>query len=352
MSRALDTFLDTFRQISVAIPVIASAPGRVNLIGEHTDYSGGYVLPLALEQRTEVCLAVGVGAPGTLTAHSVEAGQASVPLDAAATGVWTDYLIGAVKILGLNVPSLTVAIASDVPLGAGLSSSAALEVATLRALRAALSLKLSDYELAYAAQRIENEHLGLKTGIMDQMAASLGQPGAPLLFDTYTGKTEPLPMFSDAVFMIFHSGVSRRLVDGAYNDRRAATDFALEHLGVKRLVNIHAAQITHLPTTIQPRIRHVVSENARVLQAAEALKADAPEPFGALMSAAHVSMRDDFEASHEQVDVQVAFAQDQGALGARITGAGFGGSYVVLAPRNSDLADKILTQFPHARRVA
>ena len=341
-----------FEEIGGTVGVEATAPGRVNLIGEHTDYSGGYVLPLALERRAAVCLSINAGKAGFLSANSREEGLAEVSLDATPTGVWTDYIIGAVKVLGLQLSSLTIGLASDVPLGAGVSSSAAFEVSLLRALREAAGVDLSDRDLAYAAQRIENEHLGLKTGIMDQMASSLGQPGAPLLFDTHTGETQTLPMFTDAEFITFHSGVSRRLVEGAYNERRAATDSALETLSVERLVGISEAQIATLPADTQPRVRHVASENARVLEAAEALRFNDAGRFGQLMNAAHASMRDDFEASHELVDAQVAFAQDQGALGARITGAGFGGCYVVLAKKHKDLAAKILSQFPAARRVA
>ena len=337
--------------------VTASAPGRVNLIGEHTDYSGGYVLPLALKRRTYVSLAINQGAEGMLEAHSREEGHATCPLSQAPKGGWTDYLCGAVRIandLGAGITSLTIGLASDVPLGAGVSSSAALEVSILRALRAASGLELSDKDLAYAAQRIENLHLGLKTGIMDQMASSLGQPGAPILFDTHTSGVQPLPMFQDAQFMTFHSGVSRRLVDGAYNERRTATDSALASLGVERLVDISDTQIHTLPEAHQARVRHVVSENARVLEAAEALKTNQPATFGALMNAAHASMRDDFEASHEDVDAQVTTALAAGALGARITGAGFGGCFVVLA--GNEVAESVktalLAKFPNAKLVA
>ena len=327
-------------------PMEGSAPGRVNLIGEHTDYSGGYVLPQALELRTYVALAINEGPSGTLSANSREEGQATADLSAQAPGIWTDYLVGAVKVmnqLGANISSLQIGLASDVPLGAGVSSSAALEVSVLRALRKASGLGIRDQDLAYAAQRIENEHLGLKTGIMDQMASSLGTPGAPLLFDTHTGETEVLPMFTDAVFMTFHSGVSRRLVEGAYNERRAATDAALETLKVERLVDIDEGQIATLPAAIQPRVRHVVSENARVRNAAAALKADQPEAFGDLMNAAHASMRDDFEA-----------ALAAGALGARITGAGFGGCYVVLAKASAAQAvcERLLSEFETAKQVS
>ena len=334
----------------------ASAPGRVNLIGEHTDYSGGYVLPLALTQRTYVALALNQGAEGRLYANSREQGAAEASLEAPATGSWTDYLVGAVqqlRALGGKVRSLHIGLASDVPLGAGVSSSAALEVATLRALRQACQVQISDVALAYAAQRIENAYLGLKTGIMDPMAASLGTAGAPLLFDTHSGHTETLPLFSRAVFLTFHSGVSRRLVDGAYNQRRAATDAALKALGVPRLVGLSAKQIESLTRAIRPRVRHVVTENARVLAAVEALRADDPVEFGALMQAAHASMRDDFAASHEQVDAQVKAALAAGALGARITGAGFGGCFVVLAwaQTAAQIRTALLRQFPTARHL-
>lgn len=321
------------------------------------NYSGGYVLPLALTLRTYVALSVNTGVEGQLRAKSREEGEASVSLSDAADNLWTDYLIGTVRVmndLGAGITSLTIGLASDVPLGAGVSSSAALEVSILLALREACGLTISDADLAYAAQRIENQHLGLKTGIMDQMASSLGNPGAPLLFDTHSGTTQTLPAFTDTTFLTFHSGVSRRLVEGAYNERRAATDQALDILRVERLVDISEAQIAALPTAIQPRVRHVTSENARVLAAAEALKSNDPTTFATLMNAAHASMRDDFEASHPEVDAQVQTALTAGALGARITGAGFGGCYVTLCPNTQiqSLTKTLLEQFPQARRVA
>ena len=352
---AADTNMNTVAMNTVAIE--ASAPGRVNLIGEHTDYSGGYVLPLALERRTWVALAINQAPTGTLHANSQQEGKATADLNAPASNLWTDYLVGAVRLmneLGAGIDSLTIGLASDVPLGAGVSSSAALEVSVLRALRTACHLTLSDTDLAYVAQRIENEHLGLQTGIMDQMAASLGTPGAPLFFDTHTGLAEPLPMFSDACFLTFHSGVSRRLVEGAYNERRAATDLALQTLNLERLVQVSPAQIAQLPAAIHPRVRHVTTENERVLAAVAALKGDQPEIFARLMNAAHASMRDDFAASHDDVDAQVAAALRAGAMGARITGAGFGGCYVALSrpDKVADICADLLAQFPFAKRVA
>ncbi len=334
----------------------ASAPGRVNLIGEHTDTSGGLVLPLTLARRTYVALALNGGPKGRIRANSREEGLAEADLDAPASGQWIDYICGAVRLMrqaGAQIDSLCVGLASDLPLGAGVSSSAALEIALLRALRLATGLTLSDSDLAYMAQKIENKHLGLKTGIMDQMASSLGTPGAPLLFDTHTGHTRDLPMLSDHRFLTFHSGVSRRLVDGAYNDRRAAIDLALKTLGRVRLMDVPERELAQLPAAIVPRARHVVSENARVQAAVQALIDQDAAALGHLMNQAHASMRDDFAASHARVDAQVAAATAAGALGARITGAGFGGCFVALVPeaRAAHICADLLSRFPEAQQV-
>lgn len=335
----------------------SSAPGRVNLIGEHTDYSGGLVMPLALDRRTHVALCLNNGKPGQLRANSREAGLAVGSINQPVSNHWTDYIRGAVlemRKVGAEISSIDLGVASDVPLGAGVSSSAALEISVLRAIRLETGINLSDVDLAYMAQRIENDHLRLKTGIMDQMASSLGDVGRPLLFDTYTGNTEPLPSFQDCVFLTFHSGISRRLLEGAYNERRASTDLALKLLNLKQLVAVSTQQIESLPEAIQPRIRHVVSENTRVLKAASAIREQESVRFGKLMNEAHESMRDDFEASHKEVDLQVNEALKMGAIGARITGAGFGGCYVILVPthKSEEIRTKLLRKFQDSRQVA
>ncbi|GGQ95634.1 galactokinase [Deinococcus ruber] len=308
---------------------VATAPGRVNLLGEHTDYQGGFVLPAAIPQQATVSIARNGGTAHRL--HSVNLNQTlSVPLGEKGTG-FAPYLTGSIALSGIS-DALDVWVSSDVPSG-GLSSSAALELATLRALRTLYGLSLDDVELALLGVRVEHEYVGVMCGVMDQMASSLADTTHMLFLDTRSLERRTLPMptsaeYGTAQVLVIDSGVPRRLAESGYNERRAQVEEASRLLGVKELRDVtDLSALDALPDLLQRRARHVVSENARVL---EALHADAAH-FGQLMNASHASLQHDYEVSHPQVDVLVALLQKQaGVYGARMTGAGFGGAVVAL----------------------
>ncbi|WP_425148297.1 galactokinase [Deinococcus sp.] len=309
--------------------VTAQAPGRVNLLGEHTDYQGGYVLPAAIPQQATVSVARNGGKQHRL--HSANLGQTlSVPVGEVGTG-FAPYLTGSVALAGVH-DALDIWVSSEVPSG-GLSSSAALELATLRALRALYSLPLDDVDLALLGQRVEHEYVGVMCGIMDQMASSLADTAHMLFLDTRSLERRKLPLPADsargtAQILVIDSGVPRRLAESGYNERRSQVEEASLLLGVTQLRDVQeVAALDALPERLKQRARHVVTENARVL---EALHADAGH-FGRLMNASHASLQHDYEVSHPQVDVLVALLQKQaGVYGARMTGAGFGGAVVAL----------------------
>jgi galactokinase len=324
--------------------VVARAPGRVNLIGEHTDYSDGFVLPLALPRETEVQLARATG-------RRVRAVSLDVPPLAPVeyqlgeerrTGGWVDYLQGVTAVLPPLGAGFDLRVSSRVPLGAGLSSSASFEVAVLRALRAAFTLDIDDVALARLGQRVETEFVGAPVGIMDQMAASLADAGSALFLDTRTLAYQKVPLPASADLVVIHSGVTHGHAGGEYRTRRAECEQAAAALGVKVLRDAGLAdlgRIAALPAPLDRRARHVVTENARVLEAVEALRAGDLPRLGALLVAGHTSLRDDFEVSVPEIDRLVALAAaTPGVHGARLTGGGFGGSVVVLADRDRAVA--------------
>ena len=320
------SFRDVFGIDSV---VSARAPGRVNLLGDHTDYNDGFVLPTAIPQQT-VVEAAPDGRDGM---HEVY----SATLDRMArfdTGALTDfarYVGGCVRVLerrGARIPALRLRIASDVPVGAGLSSSAAVEVATLRALDGLLGLGLDPEEVAHLAHRAEVEFAGVSCGIMDQMACSLGRTDRMLFLDTMTLERELLPLPADSELLVMHSGVPRSLAGSDYNRRRAECEAAAAMLGVRSLRMVDdLGAVDRLPSPLRERARHVITENRRVLAARNA---DATA-FGALMTQSHASLRDDYAVSLPAMDALVAaLNQEPGVFGARLTGAGFGGCCVAL----------------------
>jgi galactokinase len=313
-----------------------SAPGRVNLIGEHTDYNGGFVLPVALPQRTVA--EVALRADRTVRAWSAATSELLgyvVGNESRGRG-WLDYVQGITAALaaeGCSLSGFDLRLTSDVPIGAGVSSSAALEVALLRALRTALALPLDDVALARVAQRAENEFVGARTGIMDQMAASLGRPGTALFIDTLSLAHESVPLRGDIELVVVDSGVSHAHAGGEYNARRTDCERACHLLGVESLRALSPGDLAGvvLPEPLGRRVRHVVTENARVLAAVEALRAGDGPALGALLRASHASLRDDYAVSTPEVDtlVEIAHADPQ-VLGARMTGGGFGGAVVML----------------------
>jgi galactokinase len=309
----------------------------VNLIGEHTDYNGGFVLPTPIPREARVELTpredgrVHVRSDQVSDAGAYVVGQEQPRWD------WLDYVQGvtwALRDAGFTVDGFTLSVASDVPMGAGLSSSAAFEVAMLRAIRAAFGLDLDDTRLALLGQRAENDFVGARCGIMDQMVASLGQPGTALFLDTRSLEFRRVPLPRAADIVVIHSGVSHALAGGDYNTRRAECEAAARALGVQWLRELAPAdlpRLAKLPEPLGRRARHVVTEDERVLAAVEAMEANHVEALGRLFDASHASMRDDFEVSTPEVDLLVEIAQrDASVFGARMTGGGFGGAVVVL----------------------
>ncbi len=334
------------------------APGRVNLIGDHTDYNDGFVFPVALEIGTFI--AYSRNTDGRIRARSMNM-EAQLERDVMSPvfGDWLDYVIGALQALvgytGAPLPSgLDLTIGSTVPTGASVSSSAALQVATLRAAVEAFGIEITPEKLAQLAQSSENNYVGVNCGLMDQMASSTGKPGWALFFDTMTLETTLDPLPTTHSFVTLHSGLSRQLTSGAYNERRSQCEAAAAELGVPSLRTATLDQIGTLAGKTQARARHVVTENARVLQARDALKARDMAQFGTLMTESHWSLSQDFETSTREVDALVDSCLSRGALGARITGAGFGGCIVALVPAGEEarLAASLRLAHPTAWLVA
>ncbi|MFO0573508.1 MAG: galactokinase [Polyangia bacterium] len=352
---------------------VAAAPGRVNLIGEHTDYNGGFVLPAAIRQRARVYLRLHPGEQ-VVRAASAQLEPAPPPAAAGPDGVATytlgaearrggfiDYVQGVTYALrreghGGRLCGFDLYVDSSVPLGSGLSSSAALEVALLRALRAALALPIGDVTLALLGQRAENELVGVPCGVMDQMAASLCTGDSALFLDTRTLRSERVPLLAGHELVVIHSGLAHQLANGDYRTRRHECEEAARRLGVQLLCELPCsdevlARIAALPEPLGRRARHVVTEHARVPQAVAALRAGDGARLGALMSASHRSLRDDFEVSLPQIDRLVELCDaEPGGLGARLTGGGFGGSVVMFAPagRGYAAATRIAARYHEA----
>ncbi len=319
--------------------VVASAPGRVNLIGEHTDYNGGPVLPVALERRTAVAARV---ADRWAFLSATEDTVHELDIDAPMGRVWTDYLVGVVRelrTLRAAPPGAELAVATNLPIGAGLSSSAALTVAAAKALSLLAGKRLSPAALAEVAFRAEYHQVGVRCGRMDQTIAAHGKRGSALLFETAAGTLQPVPF--PARLWIMETGVSHRLTGGALNDRRRECEEALAFCREWRPGLTYLAQLTlddlpeverRLPPPLVPRVRHVVTETARTRRSADALAAGDLTTLGRLLVEGHESLRRDYQSTIPEADFLVRSAMDHGAFGARLTGAGWGGAVVLLAP--------------------
>ncbi|MES2900798.1 MAG: galactokinase [Pseudomonadota bacterium] len=313
-----------------------SAPGRVNLLGEHTDYNDGFMLPVATPQRTEV--AVGASRDGHFHVYSSTLGE-SVRFErhGHAPPGFASYIEGCVRMVeseGISVPPLRVHISTTLPVGAGLSSSAALEVAMLRALRTLLGLPFDDVMLARMAQHAEIAYAKVNCGIMDQMAASLADTGHMLFIDarSLAHRLHQLP--ADSELIVVDSGVPRTLAGSKYNERRAECQAAAARLGVPSLRDVaDPEQVESLPEPLRARARHVVRENLRVLEAAAGVDG---AHFGRLMNDSHASLRDDYEVSIGALDqLSDALRAESAVFGARLTGAGFGGACVALCRKGA-----------------
>ena len=317
--------------------VTADAPGRVNLIGEHTDYHDGFVMPSAVPQRTTAVLTPRADrrVHATSTQMSDEPFEYELGGERRGAG-WADYVQGLTWVLakeGVRIDGFDLHVDSGVPPGSGLSSSAALEVAALRALRTAYELSMSDVALARMAQRAEVEFVGAPVGIMDQMACSLAGEGEALFLDTRSLSFERIPLPPQLGLVVINSGVAHQHAGGDYVTRRRESEQAARLLGVDRLRDVPLDAMDHietLPALLARRARHVVTENARVLAARETLRVADLASFGGLLNASHASLRNDYEVSVPAVDALVEIAQSQrGVFGARMTGGGFGGAVVI-----------------------
>ena len=348
MSDRRDEVRDAFAQRVGREPAgLWWAPGRVNLIGEHTDYNDGFVFPFAIDLGT-----VAAAAPrddGRLRCFSLdedEVGDVAV-CDLAPGRVegWTAYVQGmawALREGGLELRGADVLVATTLPLGSGLSSSAALECAVGVALVDLHGAALERRELALLAQRAESAVAGVPTGAMDQLASMLGEEGAALFVDTRDLDVEPVPLAvaeKGLALLVLDTNVPRRLAEGAYGERRAQCEEAARILGVPSLRDASPKAVeprrADLGDVLHRRARHVTSENARVLEAVEALRAGDFAALGLLLDASHASLRDDYEVSAPALDLAVEAATGAGALGARMTGAGFGGCALALVPADA-----------------
>lgn len=325
---------------------LVRAPGRVNLIGEHTDYNDGFVLPMAINRATWIAL--GPIQERAVRVHLMDFGRTEefrlddlVPLKASPL----EYVKGVAAMLikdNYAINGWQGVLKGDVPIGAGLSSSAAMEMAVARAFGVVSGFDWDAPKMALLGQQVENVWLKLKTGIMDQMISAAGQVGNALLIDCRTLALTPAPMPEGVVVVVMDTGTRRGLVYSAYNERREQCEAAARHFGVKALRDVSMDEFTAHAEELDPitrrRARHVVSENARTLAAYEAMVAGDARILGALMDASHESLRDDFEVSTDALNTIVTLAQRHpGCMGARMTGAGFGGCAVALV--RSEAAD-------------
>lgn len=336
--------------------IVVRAPGRVNLIGEHTDYNGGFVLPMAIERA--VWIALEPTDDTTVELYSIQYAEArSFRIDTLQRGPmgWIEYVKGVAWELaeaGYSLRGFRGAMTGDVPLGAGLSSSAALECAVAKALDEVNGLALDPRQLALLAQRAENRWVGVQCGIMDQMISAAGQQDRAMMLDCRTLELTPVPIPRDTRVVILDTNTRRGLESSAYNQRRAQCESGARTLGVQHLrdatIDLLESHRHQLDTITLRRCRHVITECARVLQSVEALAAGRVAEFGQLMNASHASLRDDFEVSSRELDIMQATAVRQpGCLGARMTGAGFGGCAVALvqARQAATFAERVAEQY-------
>ena len=345
--------LPSFQTLFGVPPAVSEdAPGRVNLIGEHTDYNGGFVLPAAIPQRTRVEAAP--RADNTVRLWSAQFPDQAIQTftlgQEERTGGWVDYIKGITRLLAAApIRGFDARIESAVPVGGGLSSSAALEIAAGRALRTLFALSMDDLELARVGQRAESEFVGAPVGIMDQMACSFADTTAALFLDTRTLEYERVPLPPGAALLVIDSGVTHDHAAGDYRVRRNECAEAARQLGVPELRDVtDVRDVERLPPPLNRRARHVVTENARVLETVRALRAEDCRRVGDLFEQSHASMRDDFEVSIGAIDVLVQIASGlQGVHGARLTGGGFGGSIVALADASMarTAADQIVAAY-------
>jgi galactokinase len=342
--------------------LVVRAPGRVNLIGEHTDYNDGFTMPMALPFDTVLALSDhGDRRNGQIQIASAGFGEVTIDptADPRQSVVWARHLAGVASLLadhGVQTGGWRASIATDIPTGASLSSSAAIEVAAITALLHRAGLRWSPIDVARLGQRVENEVVGLPSGIMDQFISAGAVADHASLMDCRALTLDPRPLPDSAVVAVMDTGTRRVLAEVAYAERRASCERAAVELGVAKLRDATLAQVaTIADTTDRRRAHHIVSENARTLEAAEALAAGDVDRFGELMHASHVSLRDDFEVSGPGLDAIVDVAAGSpGCLGARMTGGGFAGCAVALvaADQVDAFCDAVVGRYDYDGHVA
>ncbi|MBL8855606.1 MAG: galactokinase [Planctomycetaceae bacterium] len=363
--------------------VIAKAPGRVNLIGEHTDYNEGFTLPLAIERYTTIRLQRRTSDASASRYHSLALGETTfwtpdashflsvepTPTNqssgaSVAAPTWSKYVAGVINQFAQreqSVPAIDLTIETNVPLGGGVSSSAALEVAVAMAIQQLLDTKLDGLEIAKLCQQAEHDYAGVPCGLMDQLSSVFGRTNELMLMDCRTNQLEFIAASSELAFIVINSRVKHNLADGEYRQRRQQCEEACRLLGVNSLRDVETAQLESarpkMPDLVFRRARHVVSENARTVQAADYLKLGRWELAGQLMNASHVSMRQDYEITCPEIDLLVSLAQgmglEGGVYGARMTGGGFGGCIVVLgrASHADSISAHVVAAYLAATRI-
>jgi galactokinase len=337
---------------------LVRAPGRVNLIGEHTDYNEGLVLPMAIERAVHIALRP--RDDGRVVIHSMEYNEtAEFSLDDLQKGKgWLEYIKGAAWAMqeeGWTLSGWDGLMTGDIPLGAGLSSSAAVEVAAIRAFAAVSDRKPDPVKIALLGQKAENQWVGVRSGNMDQMASAASRAGHALFLDCRTLEYQHIPLPAGVSIVVLDTSTRRGLVDSAYNERRSQCEAAARFFGVRALRDVDEAgfrsRAEALDEVTRRRARHIVTENERVRQAVDAMRRGDAVTLGRLLDASHVSLRDDFEVSSEALNAIVEVARRQpGCFGARMTGAGFGGCAVALVEqdRGPEFDAAVATQFLQA----
>jgi galactokinase len=339
MSDLITVVRETFKQkFSTSPTVVVRAPGRVNLIGEHTDYNDGFVMPMAIDRTMYIALRP--RKDKKVSVYSIDFdvwGEFDLEELQKEKG-WLEYLKGMAWALqgeGYTLQGWEGVLTGDVPRGSGLSSSAALEMATARAFFEVSNFPWNPAKMALLGQKTENQWVGVNSGIMDQLISAVGEKDHAVLIDCRSLETQSFPLPKDTVVVVMDTSTRRGLVDSAYNERRSQCEEAAKFFGVKALRDVTLSQFEarakELSELTYKRAKHVISENERTLQAAEAMKKGDAGLLGKLMNASHESLRDDFEVSSDALNVIVdcALGQD-GCYGARMTGAGFGGCAVAL----------------------
>ena len=327
------------RRFGEAPEVIVWGPGRVNLIGEHTDYNDGFVLPMAIDRAAWIALRPRDDSRIALYSLDLEEGiefdPETVARDADHWSAYPQGVAWALREAGHDLTGWEGVMASDVPIGSGLSSSAAIELAVARAFGEVSGFAWEPKRMALLAQKVENEWVGVNCGIMDQMVSAAAQEGAALLIDCRTLELSPVPLPPGTAVAVLDTATRRGLVDSAYNERRAQCETAAAYFDVPALRDVDLEtferRAAELDDVTRRRARHVISENDRTLRAADAMRSADARALGRLMDQSHESLREDFEVTNDALNIIVELARDApGCLGARMTGAGFGGCAVAL----------------------